>query len=335
MVGISLSAQINPINDSTISRYRCEVEEYTVSTVISLDSVQELDVLERELFQPSYRHYEMTKGVNAQYHSYFQIETWEATHLEEWMSHSEFTLLTPFGSYGINALGEKEFQLPHKSIELQDFEAERMLNQQNGFQPVMMFFPNRRSEMVSNALSNGALLTELSGDAFKLTWTDIEVEIDPELQEITQIITHDDEVEKIVEGYELFAPYGYVVSYRYTETTRTDIASPMTFKKVQRFSNHVIEDQNNLIPKYTDQALIEVYPVPVNGEYEIVFKGVPDAQVSQVLIHDFMGNIVATHLSPQVVHDVIQLDASTYPSGVLIAVVYTQQGVYTETFTKS
>lgn len=330
-----ITAQFNPINDSTSARYRCEVEEYTVATVLNLDSIQQIDFSERDLLKPMYRRFKMTRGVNAQHEPYFQIETFEATTLEDWMSISNYNLLTPKGSYGLSATGEVEYHFTNNAVENQDIADVTSANMSDGFQPLLMFFPTLRSEYVSEAVQDGATLTELSGGIFKLSWANKEVTIDPDLKEITRELIHSDRLEKIVEGYSLFAPYGYVVSYRYSESTRTDIPHPVTFKTVQGFSNHVIEDQGNMIPKYTEKALIEIYPVPVQGEYEVVFKGVPDAQVSQVLIHDFMGNLVATHVSPQVSRDVMVLDASTYPSGVLIAVVYTQQGVYTQTFTKS
>lgn len=331
----SLSAQFNPINDSTSARYRCEVEEYTVATILNLDSIQQIDISERDLLKPMYRHYKMTRGVNAQREPYFQIETLEATELEDWMSSSHYNLLTPAGSYGLTATGEVDYHFKNNTAENQSMAAQIADIESQGFKPLMMNFPNLRSEFVAVAVDNGAIITELANGAFKLTWADKEVSVDPDLKEITTKINFDDEVREVVEGYSLFAPYGYVVSYRFTESTRTDIPNPVTFKTVEGFSNHVIEDLDGFIPKYTENAFIEIYPVPVQGEYDLVFKGVPDAQVSQVLIHDFMGNVVATHFAPSVNYDIMTLDASGYPSGVLIAVVYTQQGVYTQTFTKS
>lgn len=329
------TAQIDPINDSTSARYRYEIEEYTIGIIPETISINEIDISERDQLKPRYRHSTVTDGVNNQYQPYFQVKNIENTQIEDWLSTPDFMLITPSNCYGMNSTGEVQFEFPSTIGEIQENDELASEYSAQGYRPIMLFFPNIHDEFVENSQLTGAVLYDLGNESFKLVWADKELLVQADDKSITSTIYRENKLEKTVTGYTLYAPYGYVVSYEYSETTRTDLANPVTFKTVRSFTNHVIEDINNMIPKYTDLANIDLYPVPVENEYEVVFKGVPEAQVSQVQIRDFMGNIIHTHYNPEVSNDVMILDGSSYPSGVLIIVVYTQYGVYTETFTKS
>lgn len=134
--------------------------------------------------------------------------------------------------------------------------------------------------------------------------------------------------------YELFAPYGYVPKYEVRAEQRTDLSHPILRTETQFYHNHVIEDLDGRIQKYTDLAHIEIYPNPIEEEYEVLLKGIPETQVSQIQIRDLMGNLLFTHLNPPVLNDIISLNGSTYNTGPLIILVYTQHGIYSETLSK-
>ena len=54
-----------------------------------------------------------------------------------------------------------------------------------------------------------------------------------------------------------------------------------------------------------------------------------------VQVRDHMGNIITTYNNPVLEGDILSLNADNYPSGVLILIVTTSQGIYTSTIIKS
>lgn len=323
------------INDSTIARYRYEVEESTVAQVPDGTKIGDLDYSEKDFLKTLYSHTRVARGVNNSYEVFCQIENVQTTEAEDWMSTPPYQLIAPSGSYGFNETGEVLYHFPLSSPEVQQFRNFSSLYSSEGYRPIMLFFPNIHDEFVEDAEQSGAILYELDNEAFKLVWTDKEILFEPETKTITRWRQGRNREVRTVTKYSLYAPYGYVIGSVQEESTRTDLDRPVTFVTRQLYSNHVIEDESRMIPRYTEQAHIVVHPVPVKGSYDVVFKGMPDVQVSQVQIRDYMGNIVHTHYAPDVDNEMMTLDGSEYPSGVLILIVYTQQGIYTETFTKS
>ncbi len=326
---------LSPINDSTTARFRYDMEESTIAIIPNGTSFEDIDILERDLLKPMHSKVKICEGVNANYESYFQVQTIETTHLEDWMSTPDVQLITPRGAHGLSATGETVYQFEHKPIELQDLAQIQSEYATNGYKPLMLYFPSIHDPEVEEAQNHGAYINELPNEAFEIIWTDREVKVEPETQTITEKVTSGDEEIVSTTRYALYAPYGYVMTSQQEVRKRIDLPHPVEFVTQRVYSNHVVEDAGGVIPKYTDLAFIEVHPVPVQNEYEVVLRGIPDAIVSQVQIRDYMGNIIQTHVSPDYSNDIITLDASSYPPGVFILIVQTHQGIYTETITKS
>lgn len=324
----------NPINDSTEARYRYKVHEYEHAELPAGTDINEIDWSERDLLKPSEKLKEVCIGVNSSKEQYFQIKNLISFELEDWMYTPNLQLLTPTGCAAYDSTGEQIFYFTHNPVQQNDIDDINSTYLTDGFQPIMMLFPNKHSDLVEEAKNDGALFTEVNKNVFTLSKGEHYLEIRADDLEIIERDLQDSVRTESHVKYTLFAPYGYVPVWEKEKRTRTSLPVPVTFVTTSVYSDHVIEDLVGEIEKYTDQAHLEVFPSPVTDEYEIVLVGIPEAQVSSVQVRDHMGNIVQTHKSPTVDADIISLNASAYPSGPLILIVNTSQGIFTESIQK-
>jgi hypothetical protein len=324
----------NFINDSTQARYRFEEKVYQSATIPSGTLIEEIDISERDLLKPMEFHRLVCTGINNQSEPYFQAINIKASALEDWMHLPDIQLMSPTGSFGFDSTGQQEYYFPNNASENQTMLEEISDLQQNGFRPIMMFFPSKRDPDIQAAINDGASLQHLPFNAFQLSLNGNVVRIEPNEKKVYRRYLIDSVQYEVNTQYTLFAPYGYVPLWEEEKYYRLDLSHPVTFTKTTTFHNHVIEDLNNLIEKYTDKAHLEVYPNPVEDQFEILLRGIPDAQVSQVQVRDHLGNIIQTYPNPIVSQDIISIDGSAYPNGVLILIVQTQAGLFSQTFTK-
>lgn len=324
----------NFINDSTVARYRFEERVHQNATMPSGTTIEQIDISERDLLKPMDFHRIVCTGVNNQSEPFYQTFNIQASTLEDWMHFPDIQLISPSGSYGFDSTGQQEFYFPNNAAEEQGMLEEISYLQQTGFQPIMMFFPSKRDPEIQEALNAGAHFQSLANNAFRLSLNGNVLEVDPAEKTVLHRYVIDSIQYEVNTQYTLYAPYGYVPLWEEEKHYRLDLSQPVTFIKTSTFHNHVIEDQNHFIEKYTDKAHLEIYPNPVEGAFEILLRGIPEAQVSQVQVRDHLGNIIQTHLNPSVNQDLISLDGSSYPSGILILIVQTQAGLFSETFTK-
>jgi len=324
----------NYINDSTIARYRYQSEYYYRAEIPSGTSIQEIDLLERDELKPQQHKSIICIGVNSSKEPYSQQRNFEMSKLEEWMNPPYLQLMTPTASMGFDSLGNQLYYFKNNGAEISSIEENTYFYSTEGFQPLMLFFPSKHDDFVQDLINAGAHFTLNADNSFKLSLNQNEILVDPNDKSVEFNYYEDNKYIESRVVYSLYAPYGYVPKYEQVRTKRVDLDYPITRVETTLFSNHVIEDMTGLIDKYTDLAHIEIYPNPVETEYEVLLQGIPEAQVSQVQIRDYMGNIIQTHLNPYVENNLMVLDGSTYPVGALIILVYTQYGIYSETLTK-
>lgn len=329
------SEQFNPINDSTIARYRYDVDEQLYAQVPIGTNIDDIHLSEKDLLKPIHQKFTISHGVNAQSEGYYQIKARHVEHIEAWLSTPDLRIISPRGSYGFDSTGTVEYQVPHTAVERQNLEAEAQERANEGYFPVMPFFPNQKHKIVEELMNNGYSYSTYSHKAFKLSKADESYFFDPENKLIIHQYVLDSTVYEVETHYTLYAPYGYVPIFEKESSTRQDLATPVTFIQQNSFSNHVIEDLNGIIKKYTDESRIEIFPNPVGDDYEVALVGIPDAQIGIAQVRDHMGNIVYTHTNPLVEGDILSLNAQNYPSGVLILIITTQYGMYSASFTKS
>lgn len=338
LLPLGVSGQVetfSPINDSTTSRYRYEVEERTYAKVPQGTTLEQIDISEIDRLKPVHKEFKITEGVNGQSQSYYQIETFKADNTEDWLSTPKVRLITPSGSYGFTEQGANIYYFPHSDLELNAVNQETQDISSYGYYPIMMLFPNKHHDFVQELMDDGYSFQELPQNAFKLSYLDEEIVFDPENKTISHTYLMDSTYVEKVTHYTLYAPYGFVPTLETEQRTRQDLSNPVSFVSFKTYRNHVIEDMDGEIGKYTDESHIEVFPNPVEDIYEIALMGIPDAQVGQIQIRDYMGNIVFTHVAPNVEGDIIQLDAQNYTSGPLILILSTQQGIYTTNISKN
>jgi hypothetical protein len=324
----------SPIDTATTARYKYQQNTYSYTILDPGVSFDALSVTEKEELKPVYEEAEYTSGINNNYEPYFQVKYIKAAKPEAWMTPPAVHIITPTKSLGLTASNEVLFEFMHQPEMLEDIEAQTTMAEEYGFMPVLMLFPNMHSDFVTQAQANGAVLTILSETKFKLAYTDSDVTFDTENRTITTNRTTAEEEESSYEEYTLYAPYGFVLKFTETRTHKSTGSNALTRVTRAEYSNHVIINGNNLIPKYTDATEISVHPNPVGEEYQVYLRGMPEAQVAMVQIRDYMGTLVATHLSPPVHGDLVELSAATYPNGTFIIQVYTQQGIYTDLIIK-
>lgn len=324
----------NPINGQTVARYRFEALKNSYAEIPVGLSIEDLDLRERDYLKPLKHHSIQCLGINNNQEPFFQIENLEMTKLEDWMSPSHLQLITPTKSVSYDSLGAIISEIDHNAAELATIQHTINENNNHGWQPIMMFFPSKHDDFIQEAINGGVHFESFPDHSFKLSSAGHEMIVDPNDRSIVTSYTYENRRYETRTEYMLFAPYGYVPKFEEIRETRLDLPKPITQVSITTFHNHVIEDFGNKVEKYTDAAHIEIFPNPVEGEYEVVLKGIPEAVVSQVQIRDYMGNIVHTHLNPTVFQDLLVLDGSSYPAGPLIILVQTQHGLYSETLTK-
>jgi len=334
---VFLKAQVNPkslINDSSIARYRYEERIIERAEIPSGTDIEQIDLRERDLLQSRKTRRNISIGINSA-HQIFQLnENIFSTPLESWIPRPDYQFISPHASYGYDSLGDEVYKFPHNPEELLIHQQTAQAISQRGFQPIMLFFPNRRDSLIQEIVNQGALLLELPHEAFKIIQNGQEVLFKPDEKTIAYQFQWDSLEFEIKREYRLFSPYGYVPVYEEERQHRRDHDHPVTFVRTSTFHNHVIEDLAHQIPKYTELAHIEVYPNPVEDQFEILLRGIPEAQVSQIQVRDHLGNVIQTYLNPAVNQDIIALNGASYPSGVLIIIIQTQHGLYSETFSK-
>ncbi|QNR24974.1 T9SS type A sorting domain-containing protein [Croceimicrobium hydrocarbonivorans] len=336
LASLSLSAQNsgNYFNDSTSARYRYDLESHQYATIPGGTSINDLDPLEKELLKPLWDIQKISSGINSSNEPYYEIQNVRNSSIENWLSKPYRQLLTPAGSYGFDSLGNEVYYFPNNPIENLDMQDQVNQIQSDGFQPIMMFFPTKRDDFVQEALDQGATMLNHEDNAFTLILGESEVRIEPETKTIQNRYRIENTQYEVTTAYTLLSPYGYVPIWEKESRQRLDLDHPISLINQRTFRNHVIEDLYDKIEKYTDKAYLQVYPNPVVSEFEIILRGLPEAQVSLIQIRDHFGNILFSYSNPSVDQNIIHLDGSTYPSGVLILLVYTQEGIFTETLTK-
>lgn len=325
----------NPINDSTIARYRFDVDERSYAQVPVGTNIQDIDLSEKDRLKPLHQKFTITHGVNTQSEGFYQIKSIHAEHIEAWLHTPQIRLITPRGSYAFDSSGTLEYHFPHSDTEIQATQSETQERSNLGYYPIMAFFPNQKHQIVEELINDGYSFSTFSHKAFKLSKADESYFFDPENKLIIHHYIIDNTAYEVETYYTLYAPYGYVPILEKESSTRMDLATPVTFIQQRSYSNHVIEDLNSVIKKYTDEAHIAVFPNPVTEEYEVSLVGIPDAQIGIAQVRDHMGNIIYTHSNPTIEGDILSLNAQNYPSGVLILIISTQYGMYSTTFTKS
>lgn len=325
----------SPVNDSTIARYRYEVEERSFAEIPMGSKLEDIDLSERDRLKSIHQIFKVTEGVNQSSEAFYQVVALKSEHIEDWLSTPHLRLLSPRGSYGYDNSGNLEYFFPSSELELNTSMTETQNRLNHGYFPVMQFFPNRRSEFVEEMMLEGFLLTVRPKNAFELSRADETLFFDPENRHTTHSYIHENILYEVETQYVLYAPYGYVPLWEREKTTRQDLSHPVSFWTYRSFTNHVIEDLNQVIGKYTDESHIKVFPNPISGQYEVALNGIPDALVGMVQVRDHMGNIITTYNNPVLEGDILSLNADNYPSGVLILIVTTSQGIYTSTIIKS
>lgn len=331
-----LSAQAPPslINDSTIARYRYETISHQYAEISDGLGLEDLDIQERDYLSPQSHHALVCSGINANNAPFFESRTLSTTKLEEWLEPAYLQLITPQASYGYDSLGGLSYQFDHNAEELASMQKITSDNTTDGWQPILQFFPSKHDDFVQNAINSGAHFELFPDNSFKLSYSAHWMIVNPNDRSIESIYDYENRSYHSRVEYLLLAPYGYVPRFEIMRIRRTDLPNPITLVEKTLYKNHVIEDLGNKVEKYTDVSHIELFPNPVEGLYEVLLKGLPETVVSQVLIRDYMGNTVHTHTNPVIAQDIMVLDASSYPSGTLIIMVYTPQGIYSQTLTK-
>lgn len=322
------------ITDSTDVRYRYEMIQEQNAQLPDPSAIDKVDLEELELMKPSRQHQIISEGVNSAQEHYLQIENLFNTTLEEWMSVPRFQLVTPTASYGFDSLGQSVYHFPHNVAERENQEDFHQFLQSEGFAPIMLFFPSKHDDFVQEAVVNGAVFKALPDNAFELNTPEQEWLFEPKLKRITNRYNLDSNTIENQTTYTLYAPYGYVPVFEKETSVRQDLPFPVTFITRTNYSNHVIEDLNGSIPRYTDEAHLEVFPNPVQSSFEVLFRGIPEAQVSKVEIRNHLGHLLQTVSMPVVHENIMSLDASSYPSGPLILLVHTQHGIYSKNISK-
>lgn len=336
---IKLSAQVaygsfQPINDSTESRYRYDVEERSWALIDQGSSFESIDLSEKDRLKPRQERFRVSEGINAENEVFIQVETLESNPSEAWLSTPDLRFISPRASYGFDSSGGLEYCFIHSALELLDAQDEHQAISNFGFRPVLTFFPNKHNAFIQEYINEGYHFSALAENAFRLTKGEETLEYDPNSKRIRENYVVDS-CRYIKESqYTLLSPYGYVPSWEREEQTRLDLDHPVTFLVHRTYSNHVIEDLSSRVEKYTDISQVEVYPNPIKEEYEVVLIGIPDAQISTIQIRDHFGNIVASHNNPTVEGNIITLNAQGYPSGILILILTSQHGIYSTTLTK-
>lgn len=333
---ISLVAQtpFSLINDSTVARYRYESIVHKYAEIPAGITIEDLDVRERDYLSREKSHTIICSGINSRNEPFFETRTISTTKLEDWLEPAYLQLITPSMSFGYDSLGGLIYQYDHNADELADRQKAAVHNYTYGWQPVMLFFPSKHDDFVQEAINSGAHFQLYPDNSFKLTYSGYWMIVNPMERSIEASYSYDNKTMYTRTEYLLLAPYGYVPSFEEVRQTRVDLTNPITQVEKTIFKNHVIEDYGNKVEKYTDVAHIEIFSNPVEAQYEVLLQGLPEAAVSQVLIRDYMGNIVQSHLNPTLEQDILSLDGSAYPSGALIILVHTQHGIYSETLTK-
>lgn len=321
------------INDSTDARYRYDLETRHYALVEAGVTMEDIPLHKRDRLIPTHETTRISTGVNSQMEIYNEFEVLDYKLLEEWMVPPAKSFISPTHLYGYSKTGEELYRWESTDLVKADLKSLSDLYWNDGFRPIMTFFPSIRDAFSEQFQQDGGIIYENDDRTYVMQKDGRTTTVDPVNYTIEEEYILDDRKYITRTSYTLMVPYGYVVNRRTTtEQTVMPDEEPIYFITDQIYSNHVIEDPNGRVPMYTEEAHLLIHPVPLaHGGYVIELRGIEDQQVNQVVVRDYFGNVVATHNSLNIEAHLIELDASTYPPGMLIIQVITPQTIYNQT----
>lgn len=322
-----VAQELSFIADSTVVRYSYVLEESQFTEIEEGVMPDQIDVLERDNRYSEHNLYEVVTGYDSENRSFTEVRTIEYTPPEEWIKPSYLQLISPTKAYEFDRAGNliSEVEMPQPEGFPEAGEAPSLL---------LTRFPTIESVTDDFQARAGFEIVELDNEVFMLKSADYSLTIDPIAHSIEVVAIYENR--KMVEftQYTYLSPYGYVVESVREEMINLNYAYPVHYITESTYRDHAITDPMNRLPKSEYRPFLEVQPNPVEGDYRVAIVNAEIAEVNSVVVKDAMGNQVYVHTNPKVVDGVIHLNASEYPSGVLVLVVIANDELITTTITK-
>jgi energy-coupling factor transporter ATP-binding protein EcfA2 len=333
LVGLKSQGQapLNFINDSTDARFRVEVETKHYAMVEAGTVMSEIPLHLRDELIPTSSTIKMATGVNNQGEVFTEFEQLEYNLIEDWIVPPAYSMITPMAFFAYDEQGGLIHHWQNTTEEQTEFFAFANQVNQDAFRPVLTFFPSIRDRNTEQFQINGGIVFENPDKSFVLQQGQEITTIDPVNLTIKEEFFVGSEKYEVITAYVLMAPYGYTPIHQLSISQETDpVDAPWRFVTETTYSNHVIEDPTNRIPKYSEEAHLLIHPVPIGDDFRIELRGVENDIVSQIQVRDYFGNLITTITNPSVQDHLIEVNSSTFPNGMLILQVYTAQGIYNE-----
>ncbi len=320
--------------DIAMASYHLTCESYTSAIVPEGVNIEDLDWMDRERLTPIHIKQKLSFGVDQNYSPLFEERSIIHSQVEEWMESADQVILSSNGSVGYDEYGEQMFHFKLNKVEKQDLMDLQKEYTDNGFTPIMRNFPTIDGEEVQQYINEGAVVQELENGQFLVSWKYRDMLIDPVgLYTIEKYMNGSDQVELRI-YYTYFAPYGYVKTWEHEERYRLDTDVPVTLIKKTKYTDHKVVDDGNIIPRSGKDRFIAILPNPVEDEFWIQLNGIDDSEVLNLQIRDHMGNVVFESADVHFEDQHARLNASTYPEGILLAIIITEDGTSSASFIK-
>ena len=328
-------AQVSFINDSTDTRFRVEVETQHYALVDAGTNISDIPLHLRDELIPTSSKIKMTSGVNAIGEIYSEFQQLEYDLIEDWMNPPSMSMITPTSFLAFDEQGNLIHNWKISNEVQADLVAYSNQINQDEFRPLLTFFPSIRDENTALFQLNGGIVFEKEDRSFVLQQGQETTTIDPINHTIKEEFFIGSEKHMVTTQFVLMAPYGYTPIHQMSISQDTDPTdAPWKFVTETSYSNHVVEDPYQNIPKYSEEAHLLIHPVPIKEVFQIELRGVENDLVSQIQVRDYFGNLIASISNPSVVDHVIEVNSTAFPFGMLILQVYTSQGIYNESIIK-
>lgn len=315
----SLTGQDLPevsITDSVQVMFSYDVHELAYSELDPYKSLDSVDFLDRQFITPRHSLYRIEEGVDENFNSFQCIINNKQPELEPWFRTNRSCIIGPRRTILFDDNGEIHSSFEHSEDEI-SMQAEISEQHRNsGYSPFHRSFQEVVDDWLSIAHENKSPVTETDTGWF-VQEADGYIVLDYSDMSVTHSSSHHNRSYVVVTLYTDFKPYGIVVESETTRIRNLDNPGALTFVTRKAYANHTVNDPNNMILTKESSDCATVYPVPVDDLLEVEISS-ELKMVERISVRTRFGDLIDQVEHPEVVNGHIQLDASSYPPGVLL-----------------
>lgn len=313
--------------------YSYDVHELIYSELDPYKSLDSVDFFDRQFIAPRHSIYHVEEGIDEEFNTFQCIINKEQPELEPWIRTNRSSIIGPKRTILFDDDGEVHSTFEHSDEELEMQTELSEHYRRFGYAPFHRTFQEVVDDWLHLAEANKSLVTK-TDTGWYVQEADGAIVIDYSDLSVTHSSAHHNRSYGVITHYTDFEPFGIVVASETTRIRNLDIPGALTFVTRKMYANHEVHDPSNIIQLKETSDCAVAYPVPVREELNIDLKQNLSGPFD-ITIRTRFGDVIEKIERPEVVNGRIQLDASSYPPGVLLLQIESESGQCFVRFSKT